>query len=177
MHGARQMGLRFRDQREGEKKKPSPSANRGMKAFRDSGGKPFRRLASSFSLTEKCPGVSRSRRAQSNRCPDFGLPTSLPPSRNYQWLLGVCNPSQWRNRRRFSRRSLRLTAIQSDERIHRRSKNCADAYAASRRKPSELCAHGESAVAARVHKGMGFWLEHATLAPCEPWFTPAVLIP
>jgi len=54
-------------------------------------------------------------RAQSNRYPDSGLQISLPPSRRFndrsrQWLVGACNPIQWRNRRRFSRRSLRLTA-------------------------------------------------------------------
>ena len=67
------------------------------------------------SLCGEVGRISRPRRAQPDRYPDFGLGTSLPPSRSCcgqteQGLLGACNPIQWRNRRRFSRRSLRLTA-------------------------------------------------------------------
>ena len=73
------------------------------------------RLASSFSLRRSAAPNGASGRAQSNRYPDSGFQTSLPPSRRFndrsrQWLVGACNPIQWRNRRRFSRRSLRLTA-------------------------------------------------------------------
>lgn len=44
--------------------------------------------------------------------PDFKPYSRLPVRtlRSEQWLSGACNPIQWRNRRRFSRRSLRLTA-------------------------------------------------------------------
>jgi hypothetical protein len=50
---------------------------------------------------------AESRRAQPNRYPDFGLKTSLPPSRpGGPVALGVCNPLQWRNRPRFTRGSL-----------------------------------------------------------------------
>jgi hypothetical protein len=71
----------LRDQRrieDFENKKPSIPAKRGMKASNESCRKPFDRLASSFSLTEKSVADERPRRAQPNRYPDFGLE---PPSR------------------------------------------------------------------------------------------------
>ena len=67
------------------------------------------RLASSFSLTEKLVPQSRDR-DESN--PTGILTRGLRPRSRLPslWLvaLGVCNPSQWRNRPRFPRGSLTL---------------------------------------------------------------------
>ena len=72
-----------------------------MKALNDSIPHPRDGLASSFSVTEKCPFFSAreramnwGRRAQLNRYPDLGL-ASLPPSRPAlanQWLGGSLYP-------------------------------------------------------------------------------------
>ena len=72
---------------------------------------------------EVSPPPGADRRVPSNGYPDSGLETSLPPSRQHlpsrQWLVGVCNPLQWRNRRRFSRRSLHLMATKWRTRARR----------------------------------------------------------
>jgi hypothetical protein len=83
-----------------------------MKAFSES--LPHTRSGSGLILllTEKWSLRRRSqtaapttRRAQSNRYPDFGR--DLAPAFPTRWsvALGVCSPLQWRNRPRFSRGS------------------------------------------------------------------------
>ena len=105
-----------RSQTAATKQEPSPSGkseNEGIQRIpsRTSGWAGLILL-----FAEKCPGTSRSRRAQPNRYPDFGLQTSFPPSHPLmalagQWLLGIRIPLQWRYRPRFSRGSLHLTAM------------------------------------------------------------------
>jgi hypothetical protein len=83
-----------------------------MKAFSES--LPHTRSGSGLILllTEKWSlrrrsqtAVPTTRRAQSNRYPDFGR--DLAPAFPTRWsvALGVCSPLQWRNRPRFSRGS------------------------------------------------------------------------
>jgi hypothetical protein len=64
---------------------------------------------------------SKPRRAPPSRYPDFGLGTSLPPSRPQVRPVapGVCSPLQWRNRPRFSRGSLTFGDVGDGPPAHR----------------------------------------------------------
>ena len=95
----------------GQNKKPSPPANRRMKAFDESHPAPAGQAGLILLFDgEVGPVKDRDEHNQADILTS-GL-TSLPPSRplifteRNSGLVGVCNPLQWRNRPRFSRGSL-----------------------------------------------------------------------
>lgn len=80
-----------------------------MKAFNESRRKQFIGTGLILLLAEKLAALTGDRDEHNQTDILTSGLTSLPPSRPAlagQWLLGVCSPLQWRNRRRFSRRSL-----------------------------------------------------------------------